>query len=125
LRVLDLGRTRITDSGLAYLKHLACLQRLDLSDTKVTDAVVAQLANSSALELLLVDDSAVTETGRQELLRALPQLKFTVPRRPARAIPPRTSSGSAARAPGTRASEDPRDPRDAESSKNRRPPLIP
>jgi hypothetical protein len=79
---LSLGKTNVTDAGLAHLEGLAGLQRLELCETRITDAGVKHLVGFKALRVLLLDGTAVTDAGRHDLLRELPQVAFTVPRRP-------------------------------------------
>jgi len=84
----------------------------------VDDVTLAYLGGLKHLRMLLLDDTAVTDAGRKDLLRALPQLTFAVPRRPVRTAPARTKSLSDTRTSGARASEIPPGRKIAEPSRD-------
>jgi hypothetical protein len=67
LRVLDLGRTRVTGAGLAGLARLPALRALDLEGTRIDDGALRHLAALPALDWLDLDDTDVTEQGLAEL----------------------------------------------------------
>jgi hypothetical protein len=69
--------TNITDAGLAHLKALQSLEYLNLYGTGVTDAGVVHLKAMKSLKSLNIRGTNVTEAGQQELLKALPNLKFS------------------------------------------------
>jgi len=75
LKVLDLGNTQITDTGLAHLSGLTKLQRLELTGTKVTDAGLVRLERLTSLKSLFLDSTSVTQKGAERLKRALPKVK--------------------------------------------------
>jgi hypothetical protein len=81
---LSLGKTNVTDVGLAHLEGLSALQRLELNETRITDAGLRRLMGLRALRVLLLDGTAVTVAGRNDLLHDLPQVAFTLPQRPSR-----------------------------------------
>ena len=74
LRWLDLGGTKVSDSGLAPLEAMPNLTRLHLERTAVTDAGLAHLAGLASLEVLDLYGTAVTDAGL-EPLQKLPRLK--------------------------------------------------
>lgn len=64
---VDLGRSQITDAGVATLAKFANLERLHLENTKVTDAGIAQLAALKNLEYLNLYGTKVSDTGIAKL----------------------------------------------------------
>lgn len=73
---LCLGKTRVTDAGLAHLARLRNLEFLDMSRTAVTDAGLTQLSGLTELRLLYVDGKTTTEGGRLALQRILPSVQI-------------------------------------------------
>ncbi len=76
LQTLLIGGTRVTDAGLANLKSMKELKKLSLFQTHVTDACLPHLKALSKLEQLLISGTKISDAGAQELLKALPQLRF-------------------------------------------------
>ncbi|QIF04026.1 c-type cytochrome domain-containing protein [Roseimicrobium sp. ORNL1] len=64
---LDLGRSKVTDAGLATVGKMPALQRLHLENTAVTDAGLAQLAGLQNLEYLNLYGTKVTDAGIAKL----------------------------------------------------------
>ncbi|ARA93410.1 hypothetical protein AWN76_009755 [Rhodothermaceae bacterium RA] len=71
---LDLGRTAVTDAGLAVLADLPHLTRLHLERTAVTDAGLAHLRGLAYLEYLNLYGTAVTDASL-DVLAGLPALQ--------------------------------------------------
>lgn len=78
LEKLHLENTAITDAGLAQLASLGNLEYLNLYGTKVTDAGIAKLASNKALKKLFVWQTAVTHDGAKKLEAAVPGLTVNV-----------------------------------------------
>ena len=72
LAELHLELTKVTDAGLAQLKPLANLTYLNLYGTTVTDAGLDQLMGLSKLKSLYVWQTKVTEAGAKKLKEAIP-----------------------------------------------------
>ncbi len=64
---VDLGRSKITDAGLATLGKFVNLERLHLENTQVTDAGLAKLAGAKSLEYLNLYSTKVTDAGIAKL----------------------------------------------------------
>jgi uncharacterized membrane protein len=64
---LDVGRTRITDAGLASIAKLTNLTRLDLNHTAITDEGLTRLAPLTHLEALNLYGTAITDAGLDRL----------------------------------------------------------
>ena len=77
LQTLLIGGTKVTDAGLANLKSMKKLKKLSLFQTQVTDACVPHLKALSKLEQLLISGTKISDAGAQELLKALPRLRFS------------------------------------------------
>lgn len=67
IKWMDLGRTQITDNGLAKLKGMKSLTRLHLENTQISDAGLAHLASLENLEYLNLYGTQVTDAGIQKL----------------------------------------------------------
>ncbi|MBB73083.1 MAG: hypothetical protein CMJ75_01075 [Planctomycetaceae bacterium] len=76
LRVLLLGRTRISDAAGMHLRQLTSLIDLDLSQTSIGDPGLGELQALTALRRLTLEATQITEERSAELKRALPQLKI-------------------------------------------------
>jgi YHS domain-containing protein len=76
LRRLHLEKTGIGDEGLSHLKNLTELRYLNLYSSKVTDKGLPQLQGLKNLENLFVWQTAVTEGGAAELSKALPKVNI-------------------------------------------------
>jgi hypothetical protein len=63
LAQLDLGRTAITDAGLATVAKFPRLARLDLRGTKITDKGLESLTGLKKLQTLNLYGSEVTDAG--------------------------------------------------------------
>ena len=75
---LHLENTAVTDAGIAQLAGLANLEYLNLYGTKVTDAGIAKLAANKALKKLFVWQTGVTKEGAGKLEAAVPGLVVNV-----------------------------------------------
>ncbi|MFN0128853.1 MAG: c-type cytochrome domain-containing protein [Verrucomicrobiales bacterium] len=64
---VNLGRTKVTDAGLATLAGAANLQRLRLENTAVTDAGLDHLKALEKLEYLNLFNTQVTDAGLEKL----------------------------------------------------------
>lgn len=64
---VELGRSKVTDEGLAVIAKMQNLERLHLENTVVTDAGIAQLAGLARLEYLNLYGTKVTDTGIAKL----------------------------------------------------------
>ena len=64
---LNLGKTPITDAGLAYIKPLTGLVELHLEQTKITDQGLAQLKGLVNLRYLNLYGTAVSDVGLGQL----------------------------------------------------------
>jgi hypothetical protein len=62
-RLAHLGKTSITDAGLAYVKPLTGLVQLHLEQTKITDKGLAQLKGLTSLTYLNLYGCAITDAG--------------------------------------------------------------
>ena len=69
---LELGRTKITDTGLLHLKDLTKLEYLGLTYTQVTDAGMANVKPLNSLKELCLNCSNVTHDGYMDMKNALP-----------------------------------------------------
>jgi hypothetical protein len=78
LEKLHLEKTAITDAGLATLAGLPHLEYLNLYGTKVTDAGIAKLASDKGLKKLFVWETAVTHEGAKKLEASVPGLVVNV-----------------------------------------------
>lgn len=66
---LNLGKTKVTDTGLAVLAGFARLTWLDLRQTAVTDAGLAKLAGLAELRSLNLFGTAVTDAALEPVVR--------------------------------------------------------
>jgi hypothetical protein len=73
LRTLELGLTRITDTGIAEIGALHGLVELGLADTSLSDASVDTLEGLTALTDLDLTGTGVTDAGFERLADALPE----------------------------------------------------
>lgn len=64
---VDLGRSQLTDAGVATLAKFVNLERLHLENTKVTDVGIAQLAGLKNLDYLNLYGTKVTDAGIAKL----------------------------------------------------------
>ncbi len=64
---LNLGRSSITDAGMAHLKPLINLSKLHLEKTAITDDGLAHLSNLERLEYLNLYGTAVSDNGLEHL----------------------------------------------------------
>lgn len=71
LRLLSLGRTSVTDRGLAAIPAQNQLEWLDLSFTPVTDAGLARFRGSKSLKQLFLEETHITD----QLLSWIGELK--------------------------------------------------
>ena len=71
---LNLGKTQITDAGVASLANFKELRRLHLDNTKITDKALATIAKLNHLEYLNLYGTEVTDAGIGHL-KALKKLK--------------------------------------------------
>lgn len=78
LRVLDLTKTSITNSGLLDLKALPQLRSLALRET-IGDSGLEHVAALTRLETLWLDNTRVTKEGAGKLLMALPKCRIYGP----------------------------------------------
>jgi uncharacterized membrane protein len=78
LEKLHLENTAVTDAGLANLAGLTKLEYLNLYGTKVTDAGIAKLAANKALKKLFVWQTGVTHDGAKKLEASVPGLMVNV-----------------------------------------------
>jgi thiol-disulfide isomerase/thioredoxin len=76
LQLLFLHETAITDEGLKELKGLEGLRMLGLVGTKVTDAGLKELKGLKNLRYVYLHETKVTKAGRDDLQKALPDLKI-------------------------------------------------
>ncbi len=76
LAELHLEGTKITDAGLAHVKGLTNLVYLNLYGTAVTDAGIQQLAGLKNLKNLYVWQTKVTEEGAKKLKATLPTVNI-------------------------------------------------
>ncbi|MGV3763029.1 c-type cytochrome domain-containing protein [Parapedobacter sp.] len=70
---LQLGRTAITDAGMAHIGKLPVLKKLHLEHTAVTDGGLAALAACAQLQYLNLSSTAIGNKGVDHL-KALPAL---------------------------------------------------
>lgn len=73
---LHLGKTQITDAGLASLTRLTALRTLALDRTQVTDAGLAHLKGMKNLHTIDLFETRVTDAGVADLELALPECKI-------------------------------------------------
>ncbi len=78
LERLHLENTAVTDAGLVHLAGLARLEYLNLYGTKVTDAGIARLAGMKSLKKLFLWQTAATKDGAKSLEAAIPGLVVNV-----------------------------------------------
>jgi hypothetical protein len=74
LESLDLSSTRVSDSGLTALVAFPNLKTLELDDTAITDAGLATVASLTSLEKLTLSKTRITDEGLARLV-ALKNLK--------------------------------------------------
>ena len=73
LTLLLLGHTRVTDTGVGYLRQLRRLEWLDLTACQVTDDAVVRLPAELDLERLTLEGTAVSDRACRLLVK-FPQL---------------------------------------------------
>ena len=66
LQAIDLGGTKITDSGLEYFKSLTRLTYLGLGETQITDTGLAHLKDLNQLRELNLYNTRVTDAGLEQ-----------------------------------------------------------
>lgn len=76
LQSLNLGYTKVSDTGPERLKGLTRLQRLNLEGTKVADAGLVHLKGLTRLKTLSLARTQVTDAGVKELKAALPNCRI-------------------------------------------------
>jgi hypothetical protein len=81
LKVLFLHRTRVTNSGLKELAGLAQLEKLYLGATQVTDAGLKELRGLKRLTIVDLRFTRVTRAGAADLQKSLPMVKIHLARR--------------------------------------------
>lgn len=74
LEFLELSETLISDAGLAHLQHNRRVKQFWLEKTQVTDASLPFIAKNRGLTHLDLDDTRVTDAG-VDLLAGLPELE--------------------------------------------------
>jgi Leucine-rich repeat (LRR) protein len=74
LESLRLGRTKVTDQGVADLRKLKTLRELDLTDTKVTDRCIDDLLDMKSLSGIGLNATPVTPKAVARL-KELPNLQ--------------------------------------------------
>jgi len=79
LRKLSLNGTLIGDSRLADLAAITSLEELDLSSTKVTSQSLHELSRLTRLRTLKLCGTEGTRSGAEDLKKALPNLKISLP----------------------------------------------
>lgn len=77
LRVFSIGSSHITDQGMQHIVGLPRLERLTLYDVDLTDVGLARLAALPKLELLQIKRTRVTAHGIESLRTALPQCEIS------------------------------------------------
>jgi hypothetical protein len=75
---LDLRQTKVSDAGLEQLTSLKHLQSVNLFGTEVTDAGLATLAGSKSLKQLAAFQTKATETGAKAAMAKNAALKVVV-----------------------------------------------
>ncbi len=71
LNVLWLGRTKVTDAGLAHIAALPSLMVLDLDRTRVGDVGLASLCKLPRINSLNFYETSVTDAGLAKLVDEL------------------------------------------------------
>jgi hypothetical protein len=79
LRVLNLAKTSITNSGLIDVKALSQLQSLALRETQIGDAGLEQLTTLNRLETVWLEQTSVSKAGASKLRDALPKCRIYGP----------------------------------------------
>ncbi len=74
VHALDLSGTRVSDRGIACLRHLEQVEAIDLADTCITDESLKVLAKLTTLRALRVDGTLVSDEG-VAYLTSLPRLE--------------------------------------------------
>jgi hypothetical protein len=72
LQRLNLHATSVTDAGLEALKGIPALKSLNLFGTALTDAAIPALGSLATLEDVYLRDTKVTEAGVAKLSELLP-----------------------------------------------------
>jgi len=67
LRTLDLARSRVTDKGLAQLRHLDNLRNLNLSSTRVDGSGLASFGKAQWLRVLILRNTQVSDSALAHL----------------------------------------------------------
>lgn len=67
VKVVNLGRTQVTDASLKHLKGLPALQGLNLHQTQVGDAGLERLKGITSLQNLSLHGTLVTDDGLEHL----------------------------------------------------------
>ena len=74
LKILGLGKTKVTAAGLTRLIAATGLQEVVLAGTSVTDDEVVRLKGMTGLKSLSLMRTSVTNEGVDALQQALPNL---------------------------------------------------
>ena len=76
LQSLKIDYVPLTDAGLAALKQLPNLKELGLDNTNITDASIATLAAFKTLKSLDLYHTRITKNGYQSLKTSLPECRI-------------------------------------------------
>jgi hypothetical protein len=77
LKELRLGKTRVTDSGVAYLVEFKNLKTLDLSGTDISDRAVHSLGKCTSLTFLGLDETRISPHAMADLKKILPNTQIS------------------------------------------------
>jgi hypothetical protein len=67
LKILNIGRTKIGDSGVRHLRKLRSLRTLDLNRTAITDEAFKTLARMRGLSVIRLEGTNITGSGLRRL----------------------------------------------------------
>jgi Leucine Rich repeat len=78
IRVLDMGGSDISDTGLSTVKDMSNLRRIELGGTNITDQGLARLSELTGLEYLGLEGTHISDSGLAHLktLRNLKHLQL-------------------------------------------------
>ena len=75
LKSLSVAYSKVTNSGFASLRHLACLEAIDANDTRIDDGALRYLKQSAGLKVLLLGGTKISNAGVRYIVEQFPGIK--------------------------------------------------